>query len=81
MVFVGNDKKKSFIEFIARGIGCKDALEVPQEILHYDSSLCVWFDREISFEVGGDSSADIVKLRAPECIWMRRNVEVALMYG
>ena len=33
-----------------------------QEILHYDSSLRVWFDRDISFEVGGDLSADIVFL-------------------
>ena len=37
---------------------CKDALE----ILHYDSTLRVWFDRDISFEVGGDLSADIVSL-------------------
>ena len=41
---------------------CEDALEVLQEILHYDSSLHVWFDRDISFEVGGDLSADIVAL-------------------
>ena len=41
---------------------CEDALEILQEILHYDSSLRVWFDREISFEVGGDLSADIVSL-------------------
>ena len=33
-----------------------------QEILHYDSSLRIWFDRDISFEVGGDLSADIVSL-------------------
>jgi hypothetical protein len=33
-----------------------------QEILHYDSSLRVWFDRDISFEVDGDLSADIVSL-------------------
>ena len=31
---------------------CEDALEILQEILHYDSSLHVWFDRDISFEVG-----------------------------
>ena len=30
--------------------------------MHYDSSLRVWFDRDISFEVGGDLSADIVSL-------------------
>ena len=41
---------------------CEDALEVLQEILHYDSSLRIWFDRDISFEVGGDLSADIVSL-------------------
>ena len=41
---------------------CEDALEILQEILHYDSSLRVWFDRNISFEVGGDLSADIVSL-------------------
>ena len=43
-------------------IFCEDALEIMQEILHYDSSLRVWFDRDISFEVGGDLSADIVSL-------------------
>ena len=41
---------------------CEDALEILQEILHYDSSLHIWFDRDISFEVGGDLSADIVSL-------------------
>ena len=41
---------------------CEDALEILQEILHYDGSLRVWFDRDISFEVGGDLSADIVSL-------------------
>jgi hypothetical protein len=41
---------------------CEDALEVLQEILYYDSNLRVWFDRDISFEVGGDLSADIVSL-------------------
>jgi len=41
---------------------CEDALEILQEILHSDSSLRVWFDRDISFELGGDLSADIVSL-------------------
>ena len=41
---------------------CEDALEILQEILHYDSSLRIWFDRDISFEVGGDLSVDIVSL-------------------
>ena len=41
---------------------CEDALEILQEILHYNSSLRVWFDRDISFEVGGGLSADIVSL-------------------
>jgi len=27
---------------------CEDALEILQEILHYDNSLRVWFDRDIS---------------------------------
>jgi len=41
---------------------CEDALEILQEILHSDSTLRVWFDRDISFEVGGDLSAEIVSL-------------------
>ena len=41
---------------------CEDALEILQEILHYDSSLRIWFDRDVSFEVGGDLSADMVSL-------------------
>ena len=30
--------------------------------MHYDSNLRVWFDRDISFELGGGLSADIVSL-------------------
>jgi len=41
---------------------CEDALEILQEILHYDGSLRVWFDRDISFEIEGGLSADIVSL-------------------
>ena len=41
---------------------CEDGLRILQEILHSDSSLRVWFDRNISFEVCGDLSADIVSL-------------------
>ena len=41
---------------------CEDALEILQKILHFDSSLRIWFDRDISFEVGGNLSADIVSL-------------------
>jgi hypothetical protein len=41
---------------------CEDTLEILQEIHHSDSGLRVWFDRDISFEVGGDLSADIVSL-------------------
>ncbi len=41
---------------------CKDALEILQEILYYNSSLRVWFDRDIDIEVGGHLSADIVSL-------------------
>jgi len=50
---------------------CEDALEILQEILHYNSSLRVWFDRDISFEVGGDLSADIVSL--PRLVTSRSN--------
>jgi hypothetical protein len=46
-------------------------LEMLQEILHYDSSLRIWFDRDISFEVGCDLSADIVSL--PRLITSRSN--------
>jgi hypothetical protein len=41
---------------------CEDALEILQEILHYDSGLRIWFDRDISFEVGSYLSADLVSL-------------------
>lgn len=41
---------------------CEDALEILQEIMYSDSRLRVWFDRDISFEFGGDLSADIVSL-------------------
>ena len=41
---------------------CEDALEILQEILQSDSSLGVWFDRDISFEGGGELSADVVSL-------------------
>jgi hypothetical protein len=37
---------------------CEEALET----LQYDSSLRVWFDRDISFEAGSGLSADIVSL-------------------
>ena len=43
-------------------IFCEDALEIMQEILHYDSSLRVWFDRDVSFEVGSGLSTDIGSL-------------------
>jgi hypothetical protein len=54
---------------------CEDALEILQEILHYDSSLRVWFDRDISFEVGGDLSADIVSL--PRLVTSRSHEKLA----
>ena len=41
---------------------CEDGLEILRELLRSDSSLRVWFDRDISFEVDGDLSADIVSL-------------------
>ena len=50
---------------------CEDVLEILQEILHYDSGLRIWFDRDISFEVGGDLSADIVSL--PRLVTSRSN--------
>ena len=54
---------------------CEDALEILQEILHYDSSLRVWFDRDISFEVGSDLSADIVSL--PRLVTSRSNEKLS----
>ena len=39
--------------------------------MHYDSSLRVWFDRDVSFEVGGDLSSDIVSL--PRLVTSRSN--------
>ena len=54
---------------------CEDALEILQDLLHYDSSLRVWFDRDISFEVGGDLSADIVSL--PRLVTSRSNEKLS----
>jgi len=54
---------------------CADALEILQEILHYDSSLRVWFDRDIDFEVGGDLSANIVSL--PRLVTSRSNEKLS----
>ena len=54
---------------------CEDALEILQEILHHDSSLRVWFDRDIGFEVGGDLSADIVSL--PRLVTSRSNEKLS----
>lgn len=54
---------------------CENALEILQEILHYDSSLRVWFDRDISYEVGGDLSADIVSL--PHLVTSRSNEKLS----
>ena len=54
---------------------CEDALEIMQEILHYDSSLRVWFDRDISFKVGGELSADIVSL--PRLVTSRSHEKVS----
>ena len=54
---------------------CEDTLEILQEILHCDSSLRVWFDRDISFEVGGDLSADIVSL--PRLVTSRSNEKLS----
>ena len=54
---------------------CEDALEILQEILHSDSSLRVWFDRDISFEVGEGLSADIVSL--PRLVTSRSNEKLS----
>ena len=54
---------------------CEDGLEILQEILHYDSSLRVWFDRDVSFEVGGELSADIVSL--PRLVTSRSNEKLS----
>ena len=54
---------------------CEDALVILQEILHYDSSLRVWFDRDISFEVGSDLSEDIVSL--PRLVTSRSNEKLS----
>jgi hypothetical protein len=52
-------------------IFCDDSLELLQEILHYNNSFRVWFDRYNSFEVGGDLSVDIVSL--PRLVTSRSN--------
>ena len=39
--------------------------------MHYDGSLRVWFDRDISFEVGDGLSADVVSL--PRLVTSRSN--------
>ena len=54
---------------------CEDALEILQEILHYDGSLRVWFDIDISFEVGGELSADTVSL--PRLVTSRSNEKLS----
>ena len=55
---------------------CEDALEILQEILHYDSGLRVWFDRDISFEVGADLSAGIVSL--PRLVTSRSHEKLSM---
>ena len=54
---------------------CEDAIEILQEILHFDSSLRIWFDRDVSFDVGGDLSADIVSL--PRLVTSRSNEKLS----
>ena len=41
---------------------CEDALEILQEILHYDSTLRIWFDRELDFGHGSLIDASIANL-------------------
>ena len=50
---------------------CEDALEMLQEIMHYDNSLRIWFDRDISFEFSSYLSSDIVCL--PSLVTSRSN--------
>ena len=50
---------------------CEDALEMLQDILHYNGYLRIWFDRDISFSVGEGLSADIVSL--PRLVTSRSN--------
>ena len=54
---------------------CEGSLEILQEILHYDSSLRVCFDRDINFEVGGALSAGIVLL--PRLVTSRSNEKLS----
>ena len=54
---------------------CEDALEILQEILHNDSSLRIWFDRNISFDVGGGLSADIASI--PRLVTSRSNEKLS----
>ena len=54
---------------------CENALEILQEIFHYYSSFRVWFDIDISFEVGGDLRANIVSL--PRLVTSRSNEELS----
>ena len=42
---------------------CEDALEILQEILHYDISLCIWLDRDINSDWGSGLSAIITILQ------------------
>ena len=50
---------------------CEDAIEILQEFLHVDSSLRVWFERDICFEGGDGLSADIVS--RPRLVTSRSN--------
>jgi tetratricopeptide (TPR) repeat protein len=75
-VYSGKGKHSTAKKFYNKSESlCEDALEILQEILHYDSSLRVWFDRDISFEVGGDLSADIVSL--PRLVTSRSNEKLS----
>lgn len=41
---------------------CEEAIEILQEILHFDPSLRTWFDRDCDFGPGSELSADISSL-------------------
>ena len=74
--FSGKGKKTTAKTFYNKSESLyEDALEILQEIPHYDSSLRVWFDRDISHEVGGDFGADIFSLQ--RLVTSRRNEKLS----
>jgi tetratricopeptide (TPR) repeat protein len=60
---------------------CEDALEILQEILHYDSSLRVWFDRDISFEGHQHSRIIEINPETKEEVWIYKSNPVSHFYS